>query len=613
MQCTACGAASAFELNFCVACDVSTVAHPASWTKTARLVAATMVTATLLAACGGGGSDAPTATQGDLSVALSVPSTPIAGGSTAVVSLNVSNTGSNPSTNVVVTTTLGTGLTVSAASCTASGGAVCPTIENGASISIPIVPVNGSLVFDLTVTAATGASGDVQASVTVSSSNDAAASNNSATAVLHAYSSDVSVAGTGPATPVVSGGTAAYTFTVSNIGPDTAHGVNVTTVADSAATLGAVSCVAIGGAACPTALGATMQIADLPKNASVTFTMPATMANGITGSVGLTANVAMSGDSNAANNQASTSATVVAPNSVRLQSDVGDYIGAGKSYTYSNKDSRLSVSALAGHVTVSVSGDEGWGADFLLPGNLAQFQPGTFSNLTRYPFNTAAAGGLNWSGEGRGCNTLVGSITVESATYSAGELKAVDFSFVQHCEGNAPALHGQVHWTAYDTTLPAGPVNPPPPGLWDAATGITPSSGNYIYLEGQPGNYIGGAASYLYTPASGTTLGVSGTGAHLAVSVSGSDWWFGDFQGMSSVTQLQPGYYGDLRRYPFNNPAKGGMSWYGNGAGCNTLTGWFVVDAVTYVSGAVSSIDLRFEQHCEGMSAALHGKIHWAN
>ncbi|MBV6424855.1 MAG: hypothetical protein NAOJABEB_02669 [Steroidobacteraceae bacterium] len=76
-------------------------------------------------------------------------------------------------------------------------------------------------------------------------------------------------------------------------------------------------------------------------------------------------------------------------------------------------------------------------------------------------------------------------------------------------------------------------------------------------------------------------------------------------------TSLQPGYYGGLYQYPFHNPVKGGMSWIGNGRACNTLTGWFVIDSVTYTAGTVSSIDLRFEQHCEGSSPALHGKIHW--
>jgi hypothetical protein len=80
---------------------------------------------------------------------------------------------------------------------------------------------------------------------------------------------------------------------------------------------------------------------------------------------------------------------------------------------------------------------------------------------------------------------------------------------------------------------------------------------------------------------------------------------------MTGLTQLQPGYYGDLQRYPFHNPVRGGLSVSGNGRGCNTLTGWFVVDAVSFTGGILDAIDLRFEQHCEGGAPALRGKLHW--
>jgi len=55
----------------------------------------------------------------------------------------------------------------------------------------------------------------------------------------------------------------------------------------------------------------------------------------------------------------------------------------------------------------------------------------------------------------------------------------------------------------------------------------------------------------------------------------------------------------------------GGLSWVGESRGCNTLTGWFAVDSVAYGDGALAFIDLRFEQHCEDLSPALHGTIHW--
>jgi hypothetical protein len=88
------------------------------------------------------------------------------------------------------------------------------------------------------------------------------------------------------------------------------------------------------------------------------------------------------------------------------------------------------------------------------------------------------------------------------------------------------------------------------------------------------------------------------------------DWWYGRFEAMVGLNQLVPGYYPNVLRWPFHNPARGGLDWTGNGAGCNQLSGWFAVDAVTYSNGAVQSVDLRFEQHCEHGTPALRGEVH---
>ena len=190
-------------------------------------------------------------------------------------------------------------------------------------------------------------------------------------------------------------------------------------------------------------------------------------------------------------------------------------------------------------------------------------------------------------------------------------LTAIDLRFEQHCEGGSPALHGQVRWIAGDTTAPPGPVLPIPATYWQPAPGATPASGNYIFLQSDVGDYIGAGQTYTYTPGD-AQLTVSATGGHLSVRVAGSKVWTGDFQAMSSLSALQPGLYADLQRYPFHNPVKGGLSWSGDGRGCNTLTGWFIVDSVTYASGVLSSVDLRFEQHCEGGTPALRGQIRWS-
>jgi hypothetical protein len=296
------------------------------------------------------------------------------------------------------------------------------------------------------------------------------------------------------------------------------------------------------------------------------------------------------------------------PNSVSLQSDAGEYVGAGKSYNYSSANAKISVTSTGNLLTVAVTGDESWQGTFQLPAGETVVKRGDFANLSRYqPGNPN--GGLDWNGDGRGCSTLSGRFSVDKASYVNGVLTAVDLRFEQHNEGAAPALHGQLHWNADDKTVPPGPVNPPPEGLWHPAN-PTPSGNVFVYLESQPGDFVGAGQSYSYTPAN-SKISVQAAGGHLAVTVTGDQRWQGDFQTMEGVTALRPGFYGNLERYPFHNPVKGGLDWFGDGRGCNTLSGWFVVDHATYQAGVLTSLDLRFEQHGEGGTPALHGQIHW--
>ncbi len=295
---------------------------------------------------------------------------------------------------------------------------------------------------------------------------------------------------------------------------------------------------------------------------------------------------------------------------VVLSSDTGEFIGAGQNYAYTLADSLITVTAQDGHLTVDIDGDEGWTGEFQLPDTSLVLEVGTYANLTRYPFHDPVVGGLSWSGEGRGCNMLDGSITIVSVTYNGNTLTDIDLSFEQFCDGNSSALRGEIHWVAVDATTPPGPVVPPPAGLWEPMQGSTPEMDNYIYLASEQGDFIGAGADYLYTDAT-AVITVDATDGLVSVSVTGTESWTGDFQAMDILTDIEAGYYGDLQRYPFHNPVKGGLSWSGEGRGCNTLTGWFVVDSVTYNVDALTAIDLRFEQHCEGDTPALHGEIHW--
>jgi hypothetical protein len=299
-------------------------------------------------------------------------------------------------------------------------------------------------------------------------------------------------------------------------------------------------------------------------------------------------------------------------NYVYLQSDATDYIGAGRTWVYTNADTVTTLANNGLAITVGLKGNENWSGNFLLPSAAGKLQAGYFKGLTRTPFADAAVGGVEWSGEGRGCNTITGWVVIDNITVTGGVMTALDLRFEQHCEGGPAALHGQVHWTQAnaDSAQMPGPSSIPS-GLWKADAVTLPTAGNYLYLESRQGDYIGAGRSYLYT-STNAAFTVTPSGAHVGLRIAGDQNWTGDFQGMLSQSQLSVGYYPGLRGYPAHNPIFGGLSWSGEGRGCSTLRGWFVVDKIAYSGTTPTSIDLRFEQYCDGNAAPLHGQLHWS-
>ena len=172
----------------------------------------------------------------------------------------------------------------------------------------------------------------------------------------------------------------------------------------------------------------------------------------------------------------------------------------------------------------------------------------------------------------------MGWFVIDAISFQNGILSTLDLRFEQHCEGSTAALRGQIHWTSGDSSAGVGPVTPPPVGLWSAPAASTPANGNYIFLQSDAGDYVGAGQKYTYTNTNAVITPAVNVNS-FSVRIQGDKSWSGDFQAMQSISQLKPGYYSGLKRYPFHNPAKGGLSWSGDGRGCNTLKGWLLSTA----------------------------------
>jgi hypothetical protein len=144
----------------------------------------------------------------------------------------------------------------------------------------------------------------------------------------------------------------------------------------------------------------------------------------------------------------STSSIALAGSSLKLQSDAGDYIGQGKTHSYTDLNSTFKYSRnYANGITVSInSSSSWWNLELGAPGN-EQLKPGLYEGAERFAFRSAGKPGLDFSGDGRGCNTITGKFRINEVSYdSSGVVTTLSATFEQHCEGNSPALRGEINY-----------------------------------------------------------------------------------------------------------------------------------------------------------------------
>jgi hypothetical protein len=144
-----------------------------------------------------------------------------------------------------------------------------------------------------------------------------------------------------------------------------------------------------------------------------------------------------------------------------------------------------------------------------------------------------------------------------------------------------------------------------------AAQAQTVDSGSFT-LSGDPGDYISGGQDWKYSTADGDGLTVSAStdSRTINLSVDGhqGDWWYVDLSAPSGQA-LTATTYPEATRYPFNGTGAG-LDVSGNGRGCNTLTGSFVISDIVFgPHGYVQTLHATYEQHCEGGDAAARGTV----
>ncbi|WP_143674407.1 hypothetical protein [Streptomyces sp. HG99] len=158
-------------------------------------------------------------------------------------------------------------------------------------------------------------------------------------------------------------------------------------------------------------------------------------------------------------------------------SEVGDPVGGGYSYAYSDGESSADA-MYAGwdndgnKVTVIVQGANGDRWSVVMGAEYGeQLVPGTYTGASDTP--ALGAPRLSVSGTFYGCESE-GSFTIDRMVLGPrGYVESLDASFEQNCVGVAPGLTGQVHLT-----------NPPPPA--ELTLGVDIAASGTVGADGKP-------------------------------------------------------------------------------------------------------------------------------
>lgn len=187
---------------------------------------------------------------------------------------------------------------------------------------------------------------------------------------------------------------------------------------------------------------------------------------------------------------------------IAMDSESGDYIGQGDQYYFTLNDGTIvQSSADLDTVRVIFQGGDSWYYNFAAPDGTGLSEQ-LYVGATRYPFQDPQVPGMDVYGAGRGCNTLTGSFEVlEITRNTTNDIETLAVDFEQHCEGQDPALFGQVRYNYVDPSVPTA----------NAGLDQTVYSGQLVTLDATASNDNDGTiAAYQWQQIDGTTVTLEG-------------------------------------------------------------------------------------------------------
>ncbi|MGK2949563.1 MAG: S8 family serine peptidase [Acidimicrobiales bacterium] len=270
--------------------------------------------------------------------------------------------------------------------------------------------------------------------------------------------------------------------------------------------------------------------------------------------------------------------------------------------TNSTIASNVPSEANDGRLLVRIDGFESWDFGFQPPEGQTELATGT---VLESPW---------FSGEGSACGPpTTGWVSVDDVVYDDIGLASYELRFEHSCRLDRGPLRGWMRWVRDDPAAPAG-IMPDPGGLWSPRPDVIPSSGNVFRLESELDS-IGRGETHQYDDSDASILASLRETGVLTVTVSGAEpEWTINLAPPAVEEALRPGYLPELEAFPVHNEVRGGLQVSSSEFhSCQDSFSWAVIDEMTVVEGALSSLVLRFEHRCERFGTPAHGFVRWSN
>ncbi len=218
-------------------------------------------------------------------------------------------------------------------------------------------------------------------------------------------------------------------------------------------------------------------------------------------------------------------------------------------------------------------------------------QPST--SLTAQLVSGASHGSVALNSDGSFTYTpTAGFKGTDSFTYMANNgLGGSNVATVTLTPDYPPTAQNDTYSVAENSVIPAG------------------AGSTFVIMNSQPGDFIGSALPYDYTPANSTiTATAFSSTVQIGVSAPG-EFWTLDFQA-PYAGPLMPGTYTGATIFPSQTSGVPGLNVYGDGRDSSSITGQFTVTQAVYdASGNIVSFAATFVQYSGGATAALTGQV----